>query len=49
VPVCIASAATFTVGVTSSGGMVALVLTKIRRIAGFRKRSPESKIKEKQS
>jgi hypothetical protein len=48
-PACIASAATFAIGVTSSGGVVALVLTKIRRIPGFGKRSPDSKIKEKQS
>lgn len=48
-PVCIGSAATFAVGVTSSGGVVALVLAKVRRISGFRKRSPDSKIKEKQS
>ena len=53
-PACIASAATFAVGVTSCGGVVALVLTKIRRVAGFRKLSPDSKApglqtKEKQS
>ena len=48
-PVCIASAAAFAVSVSTSGGVVALALTKIRRIAGFRKRSPDSKIKEKQS
>ena len=53
-PACIASAATLAVGVTSSGGVVALVLTKIRRVVGFRKLSPDSKapvskIKEKQS
>ena len=48
-PVCIANAATFAVCVTSSGGVVALVLTKVRRIAGFRKRSLDSQIKEKQS
>lgn len=48
-PACIASAATFAVGVTSSGGVVALVFAKVRRIPGFRKRSPESKTKEKQS
>jgi len=48
-PVCIASAATFAVGITSSGGAVALVLAKVRRIAGFRMRSPDSKTKEKQS
>jgi hypothetical protein len=53
-PACIASAATFAVGITSSGGVVALVFAKIRRITGFRKLSPDSKapvpkIKEKQS
>jgi hypothetical protein len=53
-PACIASAATFAVGITSSGGVVALVFAKIGRIAGFRKFSPDSKasvseIKEKQS
>jgi hypothetical protein len=48
-PACIASAATFAVGITSSGGVVALVLAKVRRITVFRKRSPDSKIKEKQS
>jgi hypothetical protein len=53
-PACIASAATFAVGVTSSGGVVALVLAKVRRFTGFRKLRPDSKaigpkIKEKQS
>jgi len=51
-PACIASAATFAVGVTSSGGVIALALAKVRRVTGFRKRSPDStvsKIKEKQS
>jgi hypothetical protein len=48
-PACIASAATLAVGVTSSGGVIALVLTKVRRITGFRNRSSDSKIKEKQS
>ncbi|HWN74730.1 MAG TPA: hypothetical protein VNO13_03240 [Candidatus Udaeobacter sp.] len=53
-PACIASAATIVVGITSSGGVVALVLTKVRRVTGFRKRSLDSKvvnpkIKEKQS
>jgi len=53
-PVCIANAATLAVGLTSSGGVFALVLTKVRRSTGFRKLSPDStasvsKIKEKQS
>ena len=53
-PACIASAATLAVSVTSSGGVMALVLTKVRRITGFRKRNldsrtPDSKVKEKQS
>jgi hypothetical protein len=53
-PACIASAAMFAVGITSSGGLVALVFAKIRRIAGFRKPSLDSnsvdlKTKEKQS
>jgi hypothetical protein len=53
-PACIASAATFAAGITSSGGVVALVLAKVRRITGFRKLSPDSripalKVKEKQS
>jgi hypothetical protein len=53
-PACIASAATFAVGLTSSGGVAALVFTKFRRIVGFRKRSLNSnavdpKSKEKQS
>lgn len=53
-PACIASAATFAVGITSSGGVAALVITKVRRITGFRKPSLDSnavdpKIKEKQS
>ena len=53
-PACIASAATFAVGLTSSGGVAALVIAKIRHTAGFRKRSlysnaVASKIKEKQS
>ena len=58
-PACIANAATFVVGITSSGGMVALVVAKFRRIAEFFKLSPDSKasvseipflkIKEKQS
>ena len=53
-PACIANAATFAVGLTSSGGVAALVIAKVRRIAGFHKRSLDSnavasKIKEKQS
>jgi hypothetical protein len=53
-PACIASAATFAVGVTSSGGVAALVIAKVRRITAFRKRSldsktPDSQAKEKQS
>jgi len=58
-PVCIASAAAFAVSVSSSGGVVALTLTKVRRINRFRKLNPDSKatvsktfetkIKEKQS
>ena len=58
-PECITSAATFAVGLTSSGGVVALVLAKVRRITGFRKPSLDSKapvsrvlalrVKEKQS
>ena len=58
-PACIASAASFAVGITSSGGVVALVFAKIRRLTGFSKLSPDSKvslskipvpkIKEKQS
>jgi hypothetical protein len=53
-PACIASAATFAVGITSSGGVVALVLTRVRRITGLRKFSLDSKAgdpntKEKQS
>ena len=57
-PACIASAATFAVGLTSSGGVVGLVLAKVRRITGFRPSldsgKPVSqvlaiKVKEKQS
>jgi hypothetical protein len=53
-PICIASAAALAVSVTSSGGVVALTLTKVRRINRFRKLNPDSKpigpkIKEKQS
>jgi hypothetical protein len=58
-PVCIASAAAFAVSVSSSGGVVALALTKVRRINRFRKLNPgskatvsktsETKVKEKQS
>jgi len=58
-PVCIASAAAFAVSVSSSGGVVALALTKVRRINRFRKLNPDSetlvsktsetRIKEKQS
>ncbi|HET7106402.1 MAG TPA: hypothetical protein VFI38_06315 [Candidatus Acidoferrum sp.] len=53
-PACIANAATFAFGITSSGGVVALVFAKIRRMAGFHKLSPDSKgsipkLKEKQS
>jgi len=58
-PVCIASAAAFAVSVSSSGGVVALALTKVRRINRSRKLNPDSetlvsktsetKIKEKQS
>jgi hypothetical protein len=42
-PICIASAAALAVSVTSSGGVVALTLTKVRRIKGLRKLSPDSK------
>jgi hypothetical protein len=42
-PVCIASAAAFAVSVSSSGGVVALALTKVRRINRFRKLNPDSK------
>jgi hypothetical protein len=42
-PACIASAATLAVGFTSSGGAVALVIAKVRRIAGFRRPGPDSK------
>jgi hypothetical protein len=53
-PVCIASAAAFAVSVSSSGGVVALALTKVRRINRLRKLNPDSKtsetkVKEKQS
>ena len=53
-PICIASAAAFAVSVSSSGGVVALTLTKVRRINRFRKLNPDPKpigpkIKEKQS
>ena len=58
-PVCIASVAAFAVSVSSSGGVVALTLTKVRRINRFRKlnpdsnttvsKGPETKMKEKQS
>ena len=48
-PACIASAATVAVSVTSGGGVVALVVAKIRRFTGSRKLSPETKAKEKQS
>ena len=53
-PVCIASAAAFAVSVSSSGGVVALALTKVRRITGFRKfnldsKAVDPKTKEKQS
>jgi hypothetical protein len=42
-PACIASAATFAVGVTSSGGVVALVFAKVRRLIGFRNSVPIQK------
>jgi hypothetical protein len=53
-PICIASAAALAVSATSSGGVVALALTKVRRITRLRKlsldsRTPETKTKEKQS
>jgi len=58
-PICIASAAAFAASVTSSGGVVALALIKVRRINRFRKlnpdsnttvsKGPETKTKEKQS
>jgi hypothetical protein len=58
-PVCIASAASLAVGLTSSGGVLALVLTKVQRSAGFRRisrnskaavsKAPETQTKEKQS
>ncbi len=58
-PVCVASTAAFAVSVSSSGGVVAMALTKVHRINRFRKLNPDSetlvsktsetKIKEKQS
>jgi len=53
-PACIANAATLAVGLTSSGGVAALVITKFRRLTDFRKRNLDSKAvdpktKEKQS
>ena len=58
-PICIATTAALAVSVTSSGGVVALALIKVRRINRFRKLNPDSKtavsktsetkIKEKQS
>jgi hypothetical protein len=53
-PVCIANAAALAVGLTSSGGVAAFVITKFHRITGFRKPSLDSnavdpKTKEKQS
>jgi fatty acid/phospholipid biosynthesis enzyme len=53
-PICIVSAAAFAVSVTSSGGVVALALIKVRRIKRFRRpnpvsKAPETKMKEKQS
>jgi len=53
-PVCIINAAAFAVSVSSSGGVVALTLIKVRRINRFRKlnsvsKAPETKMKEKQS
>jgi hypothetical protein len=53
-PACMASAATFAVGVTSSGGMVALVVARFHRVIRFRtpgldSKAVDPKIKEKQS
>jgi hypothetical protein len=53
-PICIATTAALAVSVTSSGGVVALALIKVRRINRFRKlnpvsKAPETKMKEKQS
>ena len=48
-PACIANAAVMAASVTSSGGVVAMVVSRIRRFANFRKPGPQAKAKEKQS
>ena len=48
-PVCIANAAVMVATATSSGGVVATVITQARKIADFRKLNPTLKAKEKQS
>ena len=48
-PACIANAAVVAASVTSSGGVVAMVVSRIRRFTNFRKPGPQGKAKEKQS
>lgn len=48
-PACIANAAVMVASVTSSGGVLATVISQARKITDFRKRNPTGKAKEKQS
>ena len=48
-PACIASTAMVVGSVTSGGGVFAFVVARIRKLAGFRKLSQQTKAKETQS
>jgi len=48
-PACMNSAAIVVGSVTSGGGILALLVTRIRRITGSRKLSQQARAKEKQS
>jgi hypothetical protein len=48
-PACMASAASFAVGVTSGGGMLAIVVARFRKLKHSLRLNPRGKSKEKQS
>ena len=48
-PACIASAASFAAGVTSGGGVLAIVVAQFRKLKSSLRRNPQGKSKEKQS
>jgi hypothetical protein len=48
-PACIASTAWAVAGITSTGGLTALVVKKLRTKSGPKKKPPQSQLKEKSS